>query len=227
MSARQAELAASGDLGMQVIRNPRPLGELSMQQVSEFGFPHRGQEELVRKFKIANLPNLMRGLSKVRKARRHGIPHFYGALWLKQVIDGEELDLGLVSLRVVTNNGVAAIVDAFQNTFELEAFRFHGIGTGVVAEAATDAALGAELTTQYSVDNTRATGTLTEGAANVFRTVATNTVDAAVAITEHGIFSQAATGGGVLLDRSVFSAVNLASGDSLQTTYDLTVNAGG
>ena len=29
-----------------------------------------------------------------------------------------------------------------------------------------------------------------------------------------------------LLDRSVFSTVNLASGDSLQATYDLTLTAG-
>ena len=81
---------------------------------------------------------------------------------------------------------------------------------------------------QYTPDSTRATGTTTEGAsANVYRTVGTNTVDASVAITEHGIFSQAATGGGTLLDRSLFSAVNLASGDSLQSTYDATFSAGG
>jgi hypothetical protein len=29
------------------------------------------------------------------------------------------------------------------------------------------------------------------------------------------------------LDRSVFSAVNLASGDSLQSTYELTCTSGG
>ena len=69
-----------------------------------------------------------------------------------------------------------------------------------------------------------ATGSLTEGAgANVFRTVGTNTVDSAAAVTEWGLLSQAATGGGSLFDRQVFSALNLASGDSLQTTYDLTI----
>ena len=49
------------------------------------------------------------------------------------------------------------------------------------------------------------------------------TFDATAAIVEHGIFSQAATGGGTLLDRSVFSAINVASGDSIQFTYDLTL----
>ena len=47
--------------------------------------------------------------------------------------------------------------------------------------------------------------------------------DATAAITEWGLFSQAATGGGVLWSRIVFAALNVASGDSIQFTYDLTV----
>jgi hypothetical protein len=39
--------------------------------------------------------------------------------------------------------------------------------------------------------------------------------------------SQAATGGGVLWDKSLFTAVALASGDSLQSTYDATFTSGG
>ena len=73
----------------------------------------------------------------------------------------------------------------------------------------------------------RPTGSQTEGAsANIYRTVGTLAPDATVAITEHGIFTQAATGGGTLLDRSVFSAVNMVSGDTLQSTYDLTFASG-
>ena len=140
-------------------------------------------------------------------------------------------DYGTLSTRLVTTAGVNAIVDAFQNTFEVENFRFHGFGTGTNAEAVGDTALQTEEGTQYATDNTRPTGSQTEGAgANVFRTVATYSPDSGGtrAITEHGIFSQAGTGGGTLLDRSVFSAVNLvASADSLQATYDFTVNNGG
>jgi hypothetical protein len=133
---------------------------------------------------------------------------------------------GLLSRRVVTTAGVNFIVDAFQNSTELENFKYHGLGTNSTAEASSDSALGAELTTQYNPDSTRATGTTTEGAsANIYRTVATNTVDASAAVTEHGVFSAASAG--TLLDRSVFSTVNLTSGDSLQTTYDLTCSAGG
>lgn len=140
--------------------------------------------------------------------------------------NGKREELGIVSRKVVTTAGVGFIVDAFQNIVELENMKYHGIGTGGTAEATGDTALVTELTTQYNPDGTRATGTTTETSANIYRTVATNTVDAAVAITEHGIFSQA-TVGGVLFDRSLFSVVNLASGDSLQSTYDATFNAGG
>lgn len=141
--------------------------------------------------------------------------------------DGGVEVLGVVSRKVITDAGVAYIVDAFQNLTEVESLKFHGIGTGGTAEAASQTALVTELTTQYNPDSTRATGSLTENAANIFRTVAINLVDAAVAITEHGIFSQAATGGGTMLDRSLFSVVNLGIGDSLQSTYDLTLTSGG
>lgn len=151
----------------------------------------------------------------------------HSELYLGHIRPGRDYEwLGLASVRVVTNNGVGFIVDAWQNILELEIMKYHGIGTGTNAEAAGDSALQTELTTVYNPDSTRATGSLTETSANIFRTVGTNTVDGSAAITEHGILSQAATGGGTLLDRSVFSAVNLVSGDSLQSTYDLTLTAG-
>lgn len=136
-------------------------------------------------------------------------------------------DHGIVSRKVVTNNGVALIVDALDNTLANADIRYHGIGTGTNAEAAADSALQTELTTQYNPDNTRATGTFSQPSANVSRSIGTNTVDASAAVTEHGILSQAATGGGTLLDRSQFSVINLANGDSLQSTYDLTLTSGG
>jgi hypothetical protein len=143
--------------------------------------------------------------------------------------DGTITDYGVVSRRLVTTAGVNFIVDAFQNTVEVENLKFHGFGTGTNAEASGDTTLQTELTTQYAVDNTRPTGSTTEGAsANIYRTVATLSPDSGgtIAITEHGVFS--ATSAGTLLDRSVFSAVNLVAGsDSLQATYDLTLAAGG
>lgn len=134
---------------------------------------------------------------------------------------------GVVGRKVVTDAGVGFLRDCFTNTSEAENLKYHGIGTGSTAEAAGNTALVTELTTQYNPDNTRATGSTTTNGANVYRTVGTNTVDSAVTITEHGIFSQAATGGGTLLDRTVWAGNSLNNGDSLTTTYDLTLTSGG
>lgn len=136
-------------------------------------------------------------------------------------------DYGVVCRKVVTDTGVGHLVDARQNLVEPETINYHGLGTGGTAEAASQTALVTELTTQYNPDNTRATGTQSEPASNQYRSVGTNTVDATAAITEHGIFAQAAVGGGVMYDRSLFSVVNLASGDSLQSTWTESLTSGG
>lgn len=222
---------AEGTLELRGAVALRRVGEPSLRALLAEGLPQRGLPAEVRAWRRRNLPHLMRGVRTVALARALGIPHLYGALRLTLIRgDGRVLEYGLASLRVVTNAGVAYLVDALQNLVEPESLRYHGFGTGTTAEAVGDTALQTELTTQYSPDNTRPTGSLGEQASNVFRTVATLSPDAGgtIAITEHGIFSQAATGGGTLLDRSVFSAVNIvANQDSLQATYDLTLNAGG
>lgn len=178
-------------------------------------------------WKIRNLPHRLRGEIKLAVARIMRIPHFHGCLKLRLITSDGIVDYGVVSRRVVTTAGVNYIVDAFQNTTELENMKFHGFGTGGAAEAVGNTALTTELTTQYVVDNTRPTGTTAEGAsANIYQTVATLDPDATVAITEHGIFS--ASTAGTLLDRSLFSTINLnATGDTLEATYELTFAAGG
>lgn len=140
---------------------------------------------------------------------------------------GEWVDYGTVGYRVITSAGVGYIVDTWQNLTETENLKYHGCGTGTTAEASGDTALVTESTTALNPDSTRATGTQTEAAANIIQSVGTLTFDASAAITEHGLFSQAATGGGVLWDRTVFSAINVASGDSIQFTYQGTLTAGG
>lgn len=241
----EGKLSPSGDLSLEVIR---PSGRLSVgtdildahpdsvrwpasthgwQDVLAHGFPQLGQPEHVRLWRRSNMRNLWRGWRRVLTARALKLPVHYGALWLSVFrADGTIDDLGLASLRVVTDDGCEDIVDAFQNLFELENHKYHGLGTGTNSESVTDAALQTELSTQYNPNSTRATGSTTESTAQVYRTVGTNTVDGSAAVTEHGVFSQAATGGGRLLDRSVFAVVNLSSGDSLQSTYDLSLTSG-
>lgn len=136
-------------------------------------------------------------------------------------------DYGVTSRKVITTAGVGFLVDAWQNILELEIMKYHGLGTATTAEAVGQTALTTELTTQYNPDNTRATGSTTEGAANVFVSVGTNTLDASAVVEEHGLFSQAATGGGTLWDRSLTGTQTLSASDSLQTTYSMTASSGG
>ncbi len=137
-------------------------------------------------------------------------------------------DYGIVSQRLVTTVGVNFLVDAWQNSVELEIMKFHGIGLGTTAANIADTDVETELTTQYSSDNVRATGSLTEGTtANIFKTVGTNTVDASAAVTEHGVLSSATVGSGVLWDRHTFAVINLSSSESLESTYEATFSAGG
>lgn len=218
LDQRSGELKPAGAVGLRVIRTGEPA-PASIKPAAKVN----------RRYRRRNLWHFWRGYARVLIARALRIGHFEGTVRLRVLrANGAIEDLGIVSHRVVTTAGVNYIVDAFQNLVEPENMKFHGIGTGAAAEAVGDTGLGAELGAQYAPDNTRATGSTIEGGtANVYRTVGTNTVDAAVAITEHGIFSQAATGGGTLLDRSVFAAVNLAANDRLESTYDLTFNSGG
>lgn len=137
-------------------------------------------------------------------------------------------DYGLVSYRVVTDAFVAAIVDDLDNGgAEISNFNYHGIGTGSTAEAAGDTALVTESTTALNPDSTRATGTRSQPAANIFRSSGTLTADAQIVMREHGWFNQAATGGGILGDRSVTSTVTIEIGETVTTQYSITFNSGG
>lgn len=142
-----------------------------------------------------------------------------GRLFARKIsVDGAITDYGLVSTKVVTDAGVAYLVDALQNLTEPENFKYHGSGTGVTAEAASQTALVTEVAS-------RAVGSQTEGAsANIYKTVGTVTYSGTFAITEHGIFSAASTG--TMLDRSVFAAINVISGDAIEFTYELTLPSG-
>lgn len=232
MSLAIGDVRPSGALGLQVTR--RPLVP-SLADIRAHGRPQRGLPAEVNAWRRANLPNLWRGARRVLAARALRLPHFYGQLWLQvHRGDGTSLDLGLASLRVVTTAGCRYICDdmnAASGSADVTNFKFHGFGTGTTAEATADTALVTELTTQYAVDNTRPTGSqasATVSANATYTTVATLSPDSGgtIAITEHGIFS--ASSSTTLLDRSVFSAVNLvAASDSLQATYVLTLASGG
>lgn len=143
--------------------------------------------------------------------------------------DGTITDYGLLSRRIVTTAGVNYLAGCFDGTNSVTVFKYAGFGTGTTAAAIGDTALQTE-TTAYAVASTRPTGSQAHST-NTYTTVATFSPpggNGTLAITEFGLFSQAATGGGTLLDHIVFSAVNLVSGsDSLQSTFVLTLPSGG
>lgn len=226
----------TGKLEIKVLRggsySDTPARILSLCDILYYGLPRFGLPDEVFYWRLKNIPNLMRGFWKVAIARLFKIPHFYGALSVVVVRgNGQTLDYGLATVRVVTNAGVAFVIDAFQGTATLSTMRYHAFGSGTNAESVSDTALQTEFTTEYATDNTRPTGTQGESAANSYRTVAMFVPDGSgnLAVNEQGIFSQAATGGGTVLDRNKFNTVNLNrdNGDGMQTTYDFQMPAGG
>lgn len=129
-------------------------------------------------------------------------------------------DLGLLGNRVVTDAGVAFMADDFFDaSTDITTFDFHDMGTGTTAAAVGDTVL------QTPWGGARVSGTATNPTAPVYRTVATIPFTGTFAITEHGLFS--ASTGGTLWDRTVFAAINVVNGDSIQNQYDLTCTSGG
>jgi hypothetical protein len=183
----------------------------------------------LRRYREHNWPNILRGLEKIALCEALGLPGHFGTWYVRHLRrDGDILDYGLVSTRVVTTVGAAFVIDAWQAAATLNNMKFHGIGTTNTAEAVGDTGLAAEVTTGLNPDSTRATATLSDGSgANILRGVATNTVDASVTIVEAGLFSQAATGGGTLFDRGIFGGIAMVATDQLETTHDWTLNTGG
>lgn len=134
--------------------------------------------------------------------------------------DGSKQDLGVLGTRSVTNAAVTFMRDDFNDgASDINLFNFHDSGTGAVAENVTDTALGT------AAGPARVSGTKSVPASNQFRSVATIAYTATLAITEHGLFSASTVG--TLWDRTVFTAVPVVSGESIQFTYTLTISAGG
>lgn len=113
----------------------------------------------------------------------------------------------------ITNNGLAQTAGLI-NGVVTNFFEYIAIGTGTTAAAASDTALEEEATRSSATTISRVTTTETNDTA---QWVETFNFNAGSAITESGILDSAASG--TLLCRQVFSAINVASGDSLQVTW--------
>jgi hypothetical protein len=154
-------------------------------------------------------------------ARTFGLMTAYGELSAVLVkANGETVNYGVISRRVVTTAFVNFVVDQLQTeTSVFGDYKFHDSGVGTTAENITDTAM------ETTDGESRVTGSQTESAANAYRSVGTISYTTTKAITEHGLFNDVSAG--TLMDRSVFSAINVVNGDSIQFTYTLTLTAGG
>ena len=99
-------------------------------------------------------------------------------------------------------------------------FKYHDSGTGVGAEAVGDSVLGTPTGESLSV------GTQVETDHDTYKSVATDTYAGTFAITEHGLFNHATPASGTLMDRTVFSAINVVSGNQIEFTFEGSFAAG-
>lgn len=138
----------------------------------------------------------------------------------RHIRNGKEIDRRVIKNRVVTTAFVNYVVDQLQaETSSFGDFKYHDSGTGTTAENITDTAM------ETATGESRSTGTQTEGSANEYKSVATDTYAGSFAITEHGLFN--ASSSGTLMDRTVFSALNVVSGDAIQYTFTISFASGG
>ena len=184
-------------------------------------------------YQAGNLRSLYGSLkvgTGVRIAHALGVCSIHGklsAILCQRVGDsawngGGMIDLGLLGKRVVTDAGVGALVNDWDDdSDDITIFNFHDSGTSATAENQTDTNLIAE-----AGPATRATGTKSQPSANIIRSVGTIAYTGTLAIVEHGLFSTANRATDLLWDRTVFSVINVVSGDSIQFTYECTFTAG-
>jgi hypothetical protein len=158
----------------------------------------------------------------LRITRPRNAVELFGFLWAKSFHPDGTLkrDYGLVSVKEVTAAFAKRLVDAMTTSGDgIEDFKHHKMGAGSTAETDTDTAL---VTQQVGAT----LGTQTHGTSSqIYQTVGTITAGSAFGCREHGVFN--ASTGGILLDRSVVTNIDLNTDDVVTFTYQLTANAGG
>lgn len=137
----------------------------------------------------------------------------------------ELIQKGLILLATVFTNAGAAIVT--NRVIQAgTAPKNIGWGTSATVAAVTDTALGAEAAPTTA--GGRTVGTETRTTVSVtndnYQVSGTVTSGSTLAITEAGLFDAVTTGN--MLIHSVFSAVNVVSGDSISFTFGLKLVAG-
>ncbi len=124
---------------------------------------------------------------------------------------------------LTTTTGKAGVASRINGSGGEAAFTYLAIGIGTNAAAIGDTALQSEITTNGGARAAAtASRTTTDTTNDTARLVYTWTFSGSFAVTEAGALNAASVG--TLLNRQVFTAVNVVSGDSLQVTVDIDVD---
>lgn len=124
---------------------------------------------------------------------------------------------------LITNAGKAGVASRINGAGSEAAFTYIAIGTGTTAAAAGDTTLETEITTGGGERGlATASRTTTDVSNDTATLVKTFSFTSTFAVTEAGALNAASTG--VLLNRQVFTAVNVVNGDSLQVTINVDVD---
>ena len=130
------------------------------------------------------------------------------------LLRGDGTGLIVSQPNLITNAGFDLICDVLGKNAQPGDLTHIGIGTGAVAAAAADAALGAQ-TARVAADYAHNAGTK-EMTLTTTVAAGTGTGD----ITEAGTFNAAA--GGVMFNRTVFAAIQKAATDTLRVQFTFT-----
>lgn len=142
----------------------------------------------------------------------------------KLALDGDGVyqytgDERVVHDKLITTEMVDFIVDQLiSESSEFGDFKFHQCGLGATAENITDSGI------ETDTGITPVAGSQTETDHDTYKSVATMTMDATEAIRNHVIMSQ--SGAGTCMDRTLFAAINVVSGNQIEFTFEISMTAG-
>ena len=153
-------------------------------------------------------------------ARKFGIATITGKLEATLIrADGSMVRYGVLGYRQVTTAFVNFVVDQLiTETSIFGDFKYHDSGEGNTGENITDVDI------ETTDGESRVAGTQVEDDPDDYQSVGTITYTTTKAIVEHGLFN--ASTGVTLMDRTVFTVINVVNTDSIQFTYTINIPAG-
>lgn len=143
----------------------------------------------------------------------YGIQNFLTGKWVSE----------LHRSNLITTAGKGGVASRINGSGAEPAFTYLAIGIGTTAADVADTTLESEITTNGGQRAAATASRVTTDTANdTARLVLTYTFTGSFAVTEAGALN--ASSNGVLLNRQVFTAVNVVSGDTLQITVNIDVD---